>query len=145
MGDWDSFELFVIEQKQRIGNWVNYKQMCIFAPLTLRMMTMMKNELGNKYNRLTVIGQEQSTAAGVARWMCECECGNRLVVRAPRLRSGETNQCRVCAALARGKREREQGFKREWLYSKQSKIEAFYKRLEREDEHYSLNNYYFSL
>ncbi|MFV4743017.1 hypothetical protein HVY71_12545 [Citrobacter freundii] len=106
---------------------------------------MIKDELGNKYNRLTVIGQEQSTPAGVARWMCECECGNRLVVRAPRLRSGETNQCRVCAALARGKREREQGFKREWLYSKQSKIEAFYKRLEREDERYSLTNYYFSL
>lgn len=31
MGDWDSFELFVIEQKQRIGNWTEYKQTCNFA------------------------------------------------------------------------------------------------------------------
>ena len=36
---------------------------------------MVINEIGNKYNRLTVIERDISKK-GLAYWICECECGN---------------------------------------------------------------------
>lgn len=51
-----------------------------------------KDEIGNIYGYLTVIGKAPSIN-GRAYWMCECVCGNKVAVRATSLRSGNTRSC----------------------------------------------------
>lgn len=53
----------------------------------------LKNELGNKYGRLTVIDRAENTTDGKARWLCQCECGNQCIVIGKLLRSGHTKSC----------------------------------------------------
>ena len=55
---------------------------------------MSKSDLaaGSKFTRLTMIGQAQAIG-GNRRYECECECGNRLVVLAYNLVSGNTKSC----------------------------------------------------
>ena len=52
-----------------------------------------KNELGNKYGRLTVIARADNTPDGRAQWLCQCECGNQCIVIGKLLRSGHTQSC----------------------------------------------------
>lgn len=52
----------------------------------------LKNELGNKYKRLTVI--ERAPNRGTAAyWLCQCECGNQVEVVGCCLRKGITRSC----------------------------------------------------
>ena len=51
-----------------------------------------KNELGNRYGRLTVIERKESTR-GRARWSCRCDCGAVKVALGYHLRSGATVSC----------------------------------------------------
>lgn len=58
----------------------------------------MKNELGNKYGRLTVIefAGTKPTNHGkscLAMWKCSCECGMITVVNGHDLRRGNTTSC----------------------------------------------------
>lgn len=103
------------------------------------------NELGNEYGNLMVIAQEESTPAGQSRWLCKCKCGNQIIARGARLRSGYTKQCPVCAALARHKSERDKGIKRLSPFSKEAQIKAWHKRQQREMDEWALNDYYSSL
>lgn len=49
---------------------------------------------GQKFGRLTVIQQAENSAnRRGARWLCKCDCGNEVIVRAYSLRSGETKSC----------------------------------------------------
>lgn len=50
------------------------------------------DETGNRYGRLTVIERAPSEN-GYARWICQCECGERIVVRGANLRSGNSKSC----------------------------------------------------
>lgn len=52
-----------------------------------------KNEIGNKYGKLTVISRDYEKKDGKTYWKCSCECGNLLVIRADHLRSGHTESC----------------------------------------------------
>lgn len=52
-----------------------------------------KNEIGNKYGRLTVISRAENTPQGAAQWLCKCECGSLCVVSGVSLRSGNTKSC----------------------------------------------------
>jgi hypothetical protein len=54
-----------------------------------------KDELGNKYGRLTVIESAGSTEeyCSYLLWKCKCECGNVAIVRGSLLRSGHTKSC----------------------------------------------------
>lgn len=52
-----------------------------------------KNEIGNKYGKLLVVERAENTKDGKTRWLCECECGNRLVVLGTNLRKGNTKSC----------------------------------------------------
>ena len=52
---------------------------------------------GKKFGRLTVISFAGTDKNGKALWHCQCECGNKTIVRLDRLRSGETKSC-GCAA-----------------------------------------------
>lgn len=53
-----------------------------------------KNEVGNKYGRLTVIEQDKSrTDRDGAFWICKCDCGNIVSVSGSALRKGNTQSC----------------------------------------------------
>jgi hypothetical protein len=55
---------------------------------------MKKNNLLNqRFGRLTVIKSESSDKRGNARWLCQCDCGNRVIVTGVRLRHGITRSC----------------------------------------------------
>ena len=53
----------------------------------------LKNEIGNIYGYLTVIERAENTKEGRARWLCQCKCGNTVVVLGKHLRSGNTKSC----------------------------------------------------
>ena len=52
-----------------------------------------KNEIGNTYGYLTVIERAKNNKDGRAQWLCQCKCGNQIVVRSDSLRSGHTTSC----------------------------------------------------
>ena len=51
-----------------------------------------KNEVGNRYNRLTVVAFA-GTVDGQAMWKCVCDCGNETVVSGKSLRRNSTKSC----------------------------------------------------
>ena len=55
--------------------------------------TMLKDEIGNTYHRLTVAHRGPNTKDGSARWVCQCSCGNVTLVRGDCLRDGHTKSC----------------------------------------------------
>ena len=47
---------------------------------------------GQRYGRLVVLRQAENIGKRTA-WLCRCDCGNEVVVRTNRLRSGHTTSC----------------------------------------------------
>lgn len=45
-----------------------------------------------KFGRLTVLGEAENIGKQAA-WLCQCECGNQIVVRSSDLRNGRTTSC----------------------------------------------------
>jgi len=56
-------------------------------------MNPIKNEIGKKYGKLTVIQQGGKTPSGITKWVCKCECGNQVEVQGVNLRRGVTTSC----------------------------------------------------
>ena len=57
-------------------------------------MGVLKNEIGSKYGKLTVISRsDKAIKSGNIWWVCKCECGNTIIARGDRLRSGQTSSC----------------------------------------------------
>lgn len=56
-------------------------------------MATLKNEIGNVYGYLTVIARAENDKDGRAKWLCQCKCGNQVIVRGKALRSGNTKSC----------------------------------------------------
>lgn len=54
--------------------------------------TSKKDEIGNIYGYLTVI-EEAPHINNQVYWLCECRCGNKVVVKSNSLRSGNTRSC----------------------------------------------------
>ena len=54
-----------------------------------------KDEIGNKYNHLTVIKRAGSDSRGEAQWECECDCDahTHIIVLGSNLRNGHTQSC----------------------------------------------------
>lgn len=52
-----------------------------------------KDEAGNKYGRLTVIGTAGQDGRQNYLWECQCECGNTHIVSGVLLRGGNTKSC----------------------------------------------------
>ena len=48
---------------------------------------------GQRFGRLTVIKRADNTAHGEACWVCQCDCGNTVVVIGVHLRSHHTKSC----------------------------------------------------
>lgn len=57
----------------------------------LRSINNRTNELGNKYNRLTIIEIDYSTRPSVAK--CVCDCGKEVIVPKAEVISGHTKSC----------------------------------------------------
>ena len=52
-----------------------------------------KNEIGNKYGRLTVIERAEKQGIRGALWKCQCNCGNIIIVSGGDLRNGSVQSC----------------------------------------------------
>lgn len=52
---------------------------------------------GQKFGRLTVIERVEDhvkpSGRRATQWLCKCDCGNKIIVRASNLKSGHTNSC----------------------------------------------------
>lgn len=50
--------------------------------------------IGQKFNRLTILSQALPTPGNRGRrWVCECECGNKTIVRNDSLKNGRSKSC----------------------------------------------------
>lgn len=56
-------------------------------------MSTVKDETGNSYGLLIVVGRANSDRKGKATWLCLCECGQWRKVCGNHLRSGHTRSC----------------------------------------------------
>lgn len=68
-----------------------------------------KNIIGQRFGRLTVVGDSGKRKNGFVLWECICDCGNRCNVIGKRLASGNTKSCgcirrEKCAQLAQGRK-----------------------------------------
>lgn len=52
-----------------------------------------KNEAGNRYERVLVIKRVENNHRGDAQWLCLCDCGKEFVTKGVSLRSGHTKSC----------------------------------------------------
>lgn len=66
-----------------------------------------KQEIGNRYGKLTVIAETKKRQYGSVVWLCQCDCGNICEVAGDVLRNGTT---RSCGCLIR-ERSRETNYK----------------------------------
>lgn len=57
---------------------------------------MIKNLIGNKYGKLTVVSLFNSGGRAGCHWVCVCDCGNETVVHSQSLRRGLTTSCGNC-------------------------------------------------
>lgn len=49
--------------------------------------------VGQKFNRLLVIGEQLEKKCTDAVWICKCDCGNETNVKASKLKRGTTKSC----------------------------------------------------
>ena len=54
---------------------------------------MLKDETGNRHNRLTVIRRVANYKDGSAQWLCKCDCGALVIQKGASLRSGRIISC----------------------------------------------------
>jgi len=52
-----------------------------------------KNEVGHRFGRLLVLKDVGRTKRNKVLWLCKCDCGKNIVVKAQSLRSGNTRSC----------------------------------------------------
>lgn len=61
----------------------------------------LKEELGNRYGMLFVVGKQNRAGSCRAYWFCECDCGNLHAVLGDHLRSGAIQSCGCTKPVAR--------------------------------------------
>ena len=49
--------------------------------------------IGNKYGKLTVVSQAESSSSGQRRWLCRCDCGGSYIATTANLNSGRATNC----------------------------------------------------
>jgi hypothetical protein len=45
------------------------------------------------FGKLIVIERAENAACNQPRWLCQCKCGNKIIVQGSSLRSGNTKSC----------------------------------------------------
>lgn len=48
---------------------------------------------GKKFGRLTVLGLSEKKSGRKSYWVCECDCGNKKLVRSDSLKRGQVQSC----------------------------------------------------
>lgn len=56
-------------------------------------MSKLKEMIGLKFGRLTVIERAENSSSGQARWVCQCDCGKIKTVLGTHLRTGKIVSC----------------------------------------------------
>ena len=89
-----------------------------------------KNEVGNRYGKLTVIeyaGRNTGTKNGGPMWKCLCDCGNYCEVSANALRGGHTSSCGCLRGSSKGELYIEQYLKNKNIsYKSQYSFKGLY-------------------
>lgn len=71
-----------------------------FTKTADRTRSRVKDETGNRYGKLQVLrytGRDVRTKYGGAMWLCQCDCGNKKIMRGGTLRRGKGRQsCGNC-------------------------------------------------
>lgn len=65
-------------------------------------MSTVKNIIGNKYGRITVISFSHKNKHRDYYWNCVCDCGKALTIRGSSLKSGNTSSCGCLRDEVRG-------------------------------------------
>lgn len=81
----------------------------IFSCGCERNRSRIKDETGNSYGYLTVLRWWGRNWRGRAKWLCQCRCGNQVVVTGDYLRVGDTKSCGCLVKELAGKMGREIG------------------------------------
>lgn len=63
-----------------------------------------KDLLNQKFGNLVVIARDGSDARGEAKWLCQCDCGQKISVLGSNLRSGHTQSC-GCDRSSKGEKK----------------------------------------
>lgn len=59
----------------------------------MKMHKNIKNRIGQKIGRLTILSDTGQRKYGMVVWLCRCDCGNLTEVRSSCLTSGQTKSC----------------------------------------------------
>lgn len=59
-------------------------------------MAIRENLVGKCFDRLTVIELAFDESYKKKKWLCQCDCGNKVVVTGSNLKSGHSTQCKAC-------------------------------------------------
>ena len=82
-------------------------------------MSEAKNLIGQKFNRLTVVERAENYTIAKqvhSAWLCVCDCGNTITVRASSLRSNHTKSCGCFNKEVRIERETKHGKSESKIY-----------------------------
>lgn len=101
--------------------------------LELEDVIILKN-IGKKFGRLTILSLERKDKNNKKYYLCECECGNKEVIRYDSLTSGRTTSCGCYNKEVNRKRKGEKV--KDITDQKFGRLTALY-RLERTDKYYS--------
>lgn len=71
---------------------------------------------GNKYGRLTVLKLAVDERGKKKKWLCKCDCGNKVIVSGSNLRSGHSSQCKQCALAELAEKKIKHGGTKTKLY-----------------------------
>jgi len=83
-------------------------------------MPVLINLIGKKFNRLTVIGREANNKRNNSRWLCLCDCGNKIITAGYSIKNGQTKSCgclRKESTSRTGSLKRTHGYSRTSTYN----------------------------
>ena len=99
----------------------------------------MNDLIGRKFGRLTVLERYPEKKKGYIQWVCECQCGNIIVVRSDLLKSGNTRSCGCLAKEIHSMRCRELGLTRATHKKSNTRLYKIYANMK--DRCYNKNNH----
>ena len=79
-------------------------------------MAKVQDLTGLRFGKLVVLERSANGKYGDAMWLCQCDCGNKKVVRAGDLRNGNVTSCRCLQREESSKRLKTHGLSRTRLY-----------------------------
>lgn len=62
-------------------------------------MGKVKDRSGQKFNKWTILEYVENDKYGNARWLCQCECGNKHILTVQNVVNGSSRQCLDCSFI----------------------------------------------